>query len=223
MRMDSLLDTKMNLLLSLMKLGNFPLPSHVLLGLLHDYKSPYDKIVEMVKKGWLIQLRKGLYLVSPKLTQAAPESFLIANHLYGPSYVSLESALSYWGIIPEKVYEITSVTPRLSHQMINEIGRFTFWHLPVNYYSLGLQSIEIANKQVVLIASKEKAVCDQIISTSGLIIRSKKQALDYLIDDLRIERDVLCKLDLNEMNEWTSICPKKQSIILTVQAISDLC
>jgi predicted transcriptional regulator of viral defense system len=213
----------MDLILSLKDFGSFPLPTHVLLRLLNDYKSPYDKIVEMVKKGWLIQLRKGLYQVSPKITKMTPESFLIANHLYGPSYVSLESALSFWGLIPERVFEITSVTSRLSHQITNQMGRFSFLHLPVNYFSLGLKSIEVADKQNVLIASKEKAICDQIISTSGLNIRSKKQALEYLIEDMRIEEEDLCLLNLSEINDWISLSPKKQSLVFTIQAISELC
>jgi hypothetical protein len=207
---------------SLYQLGNVPIDTSILMQLLKDYKSPYDKIVEMVNKGWLVKMRRGLYIVSPKLTHRSPESFLIANHLYGPSYISLESALSFWGLIPERVFETTSVTTRLSYKITNEIGRFSFLRLPLNYFSLGFRSIEIAEKQMVIIASKEKALCDQVISTSGLNIRSKKQAITYLIDDLRIEYEELIKLDLNMMAEWTSICPKKQSIIHIIHAISKI-
>ena len=91
-------------------LGEIPLSRQLILELLKDYKRPNDKISEWVKNGELINLRRGLYIPGSESNLPKPEPFLIANHLRGPSYVSLESALSYWGLIPERVYEITSVT-----------------------------------------------------------------------------------------------------------------
>jgi len=100
-------------------LGEIPLSRQLILELLKDYKRPNDKISEWIKNGELISLRRGLYIPGPKSDIEKPEPFLIANHLCGPSYVSLESALSYWGLIPERVYEITSVT--LKSKKINSV------------------------------------------------------------------------------------------------------
>src|SRR5207249_521375 len=87
-----------------------PLTRQLLMDLLKDYKRPNDKINELVKKGELTPVKKGFYIPGPKLNIPKPESFLIANHLWGPSYISLETALSYWAFIPERVYEVSSVT-----------------------------------------------------------------------------------------------------------------
>ena len=163
---------------------------------------PYDKINNLVKKGLLIQLRRGLYLAGPALNIAQPETFLVANHLYAPSYISLDSALSYWGMIPEKVIEITSCTTQLSKRFKTPLGGFTYFKIPLNYYSLGVERVALTKKQTVLMACQEKALLDKIISTSGIVFRSKKQVEAYLLQDLRMDEDILKELDLNKMTCW---------------------
>ena len=91
-------------------LGETPFPRHFMLELLKDYQRPNDKISELVRSGELVSIRRGLYIPGAETDLPAPLPFLIANHLRGPSYVSQEAALSYWGIILERVYEITSST-----------------------------------------------------------------------------------------------------------------
>lgn len=78
-----------------------PISRHLILELLNDYQRPNDKISELLKSKALISLRRGLYITRTKMDLPKPEPFLIANHLRGSSYVSLESALSYWNMIPE--------------------------------------------------------------------------------------------------------------------------
>ena len=87
-----------------------PISRHLILELLSDYHSPNDKISELLKSKELVSIRRGLYIIGLKMDLPSPEPFLTANHLRGPSYVSLESALSYWNMIPERVYEISSVS-----------------------------------------------------------------------------------------------------------------
>ncbi|WOC53101.1 Transcriptional regulator, AbiEi antitoxin, Type IV TA system (plasmid) [Bergeyella porcorum] len=79
----------------------------VLLSLLKGYKRPNDKISEMMKQGELISLKKGYYIFNQEIS---PERFSIANALYGPSYISMESAFSFYGMIPEQVFSISSAT-----------------------------------------------------------------------------------------------------------------
>ena len=74
--------------------NNAPLTRPVILDMLKDYKRPNDKISELIKSGELTPLKKGLYIPGIKTDLTGPETFLIANHLWGPSYVSLESAMS---------------------------------------------------------------------------------------------------------------------------------
>ena len=72
-----------------------PISKHLILELLSGYQRPNDKISALIKSKELVSIRRGLYMVGPKTDLPSPEPFLIANHLRGPSYVSLESALSY--------------------------------------------------------------------------------------------------------------------------------
>ncbi|MCU0353329.1 MAG: hypothetical protein MUD08_06245 [Cytophagales bacterium] len=195
------------------------LPKHVVLHLLKDYKRPYDKINELVQKGELTLLKRGVYMPGPKLSIAKPASFLIANHLWGPSYVSLESALAHWGLIPERVYETTSVTLKESKVYKTPAGRFVYTHLPPPYYSFGIKRLEVADKQAVLIASPEKALCDKIVTTSGVLLRSPKQTLDFLTEDLRIDADLMQTLDAREIRSWTTDAPKQSSLLMLAKTL----
>ena len=201
---------------------NIPLSRQVLLSLLHGYKRPNDKISELIKSGDLIPLKKGLYIAGIKTDLIGPESFLIANHLWGPSYVSLESALSYWGIIPERVYEVSSITMKGSKKYKTPTGRYSYRSMPSPYYSFGIKSIELAPKQVVRIATPEKALCDQIITTTGLALRSPIQTRKYLLEDLRIDPEQLQKFNLKEIKSWITAVPKKESLRMLVKTLEKL-
>lgn len=86
----------MNFRLKIKEFAHAPIHRHQILEVLKDYKRPSDKISELIKNGELISLKKGLYIVGPTTNLRPPEPLLIANHLRGPSYISIESALSYW-------------------------------------------------------------------------------------------------------------------------------
>jgi hypothetical protein len=137
----------------------------------------------------------------------------------GPSYVSLDTALFYWGLIPERVFEISSVTTRSSKKISTQNVVYTFTHLPIAYYPLGIQSLSLTETQTVLIASPEKALCDKVITTSGINLRSKKQAMAFLVEDLRIEKDQLREFNLREMVNWLPVCPKKKSLHCIIDMI----
>ena len=199
-----------------------PISTSLLLGLLRGYSRPYDKIMEMVNQGILVQLRRGLYMTSPLVSKITPEPFLIANHLYGPSYISLDSALFHWGLIPERVFEISSVTTKVSKRFVVNNVVYSFTHLPIAYYPLGIQSLSLTETQTVLIASPEKALCDKVITTAGINLRSRQQTLAFLVEDLRIEKDQLRELNTIDMINWLPICPKRKSIQLLIETISAL-
>lgn len=212
----------MNYRIDLSKYSDQPISTQVLLGLLKGYSRPYDKIMEMVNQGILVQLRRGLYMTSSLVSPITPEPFLIANHLYGPSYISLDSALFHWGLIPERVFEISSVTPRMSKKIMVQNVVYSYTHLPIAYSPLGIQSISLTKTQTVLIASPEKALCDKVITTAGINLRSRQQALAFLVEDLRIEKDQLSKLNTTEMTSWLPVCPKSKSIQLLIETLSAL-
>lgn len=199
-----------------------PLTRQIMMDVLKKYKRPNDKISELVKKGELTALKKGFYVAGPKTNISQPEPFLIANHLRGPSYVSRDAALSYWGLIPERVYEISSITTKTSKSYKTPLGRFSYYHLPLPYYSFGIKSVQLTSRQVVLIASPEKAICDKIITTSGIFLRSHKQVREYLIDDLRIDEEALRTLDYREISSWIRDAPKHNSLSMFVNTIREL-
>ncbi|WP_395783334.1 hypothetical protein [Aquirufa sp.] len=212
----------MNITLRLLAFSGQALSTQVLLGILADYQRPYDKIVDLVKQGYLVQLRKGLYIISSNIDSQQPEPFLIANHLYGPSYISLDSALFYWGLIPERVFEQTSVTTKLSKRFTSQHISYSYTHLPSYYYALGIQSVLLAEKQSAMLASPEKALCDKIVTTAGINLRSHSQTQAFLMEDLRIEKENLQQLNHSEMITWLPNSPKKNSLRMLIETITSL-
>ena len=199
-----------------------PLTRQIMMDLLRDYQRPYDKISELVKKGQLTPVKNGLYIPGPNTKTLKPEPFMVANHLRGPSYVSLEAALSYWDLIPERVYEVSSVTTKSSKTYSTPLGRFSYFRAPLPYYAFGIKSVALTARQVVLMASPEKALCDKIVMTSGILLRSTRQVQEFLIDDLRIGEEQLQKLDVKEITSWIDNAPKKSSLNLLVKMLSNL-
>lgn len=199
-----------------------PIVHHVLMETLGEYRRPNDKISELIKRGELLALRRGLYVPGPEMDLPIPDLFVIANNLRGPSYISMESALSFWGIIPERVYEISSVTIKTTKEYKTPVGRFSYQHLGSPYYSFGLQSVQLKEQQTTLMASKEKALCDKIILTAGVFLRSIRQTKDFLIEDLRIDEENLVNLDRAIMRTWLDDAPKRSSIEMLIKTLESL-
>lgn len=199
-----------------------PLSHQILFSLLKEYRRPYDKINELVKAGVLVSLKNGFYVVGPGIKAPKAEPFLIANHLFGPSYISLDSALSYWKLIPEKVVETNSVTIKRSKIYNTPIGRFRYIHAPQPYYSFGVTSISLTPKQVALMASAEKALCDKIAFTTGIRLRSRNDVMQFLTEDLRIEKEFLRNLNVQQMKLWIKDAPKKSSIDTVIETLEKL-
>ena len=180
--------------------GIVPIDYGVLASQLTAYKSPRQKIVELVKEGSLIRLKRGLYVVSPKISGKLLSVELIANHMYGPSYVSMESALRYYGLIPEKTYNIDSMTLKRGRKFDNSIARFNYTYCPSHYYSIGVVQV-VTGGISFLIASPEKALCDMIIYTPQLRLRSMIGLQEYLREDLRLDMDEFFKMNISIFRE----------------------
>ncbi|MHB9053473.1 MAG: type IV toxin-antitoxin system AbiEi family antitoxin domain-containing protein [Thermoleophilia bacterium] len=119
-----------------------------------------------VHKGRLIQLRRGLYALAPAWRKVEAHPFLVANKLRRGSYVSLQSALAFHGVIPEQVQVITSVGPGRPETLRNALGAFQFRHL-VAGMMFGYSQMEIATRQLAFVASAEKALLDLAYLTPG--------------------------------------------------------
>jgi len=123
---------------------------------LGDISDKRGKIARMIHAGELLRLRRGLYA-----TQRELNPYCLAASIYGPSYISFETALSFHGLIPEAVYEITSATLKRSREFENVFGRFRYRTIPKKVYPIGIERITEAGLPF-LIASPTKALCDRI-------------------------------------------------------------
>lgn len=136
--------------------------------------------------------------------------------------MSLESALFYWNMIPERAYEISSVTIKTSKLFRTSVGRFSYQQLKVPYYSYGIKNIEYSPKQTMLVASPEKALCDKIVLTPKIQLRSIKQTREFLLDDLRMDNEVLSTLETKVMELWIENAPKGSSLKMLIKALTEL-
>jgi hypothetical protein len=200
-------------------IAELPIATQALLPSLTAYKRPYDKIDEIVSSGYLYQLLRGLYVACSKIKTPHPEPFLLANHLYGPSYVSAESALSYWGLIPEKVTRVTSVTTRKSKLFKTHLGDFDYFHIRQQSYIIGFCQVQLSNQQTVIMASPEKALCDLIIQTRGLNLRSVKQTMRFLEEDIRFDMNALRTMNKILLADCVLFSPKSNSLLVLSKTI----
>lgn len=114
-----------------------------------------------VQAGRVIQLRRGLYTLAVPYQLTPPHPFLIANSLLPGSYVSLQSALAYYGLIPEYVAQTLSVTTQRPAHWRNALGDFRFQHLAPHLF-FGYKLVTITPGQEVFIALPEKALLDLV-------------------------------------------------------------
>lgn len=207
----------------LMRLSHQPLSHQLLVSIFKGYERPNDKIYQLAKEGVIQSVKKGLYIAGPALNiDRRPEPFLLANHILGPSYVSVETALAYHGLIPERVYEIASMTTQAPRKFNTALGTFTYTRLPLPYYAFGIRSEKLDDDQYAMVASPEKALCDKIITTSGLLIRSKKTAREFLIENMRMDEEALRRLNTKEMTTWIKESLKEESLSMVVNVIQEL-
>lgn len=172
--------------------------AQTLLRLLGDYKKPREAILRMVKNEELIRLKNGVYLICEKIrygNQTIIPYEQLANFLYGPSYVSMEWALSFYGMIPERVHTVTSMTLGRNKEFHTPIGDFSYFTLAEKCFSVGVmqkKSSEFLGG--FLIASPEKALADVVFKTCKRL--DKNQLKEELIESKRM--DPKCFQDLNK-------------------------
>ncbi len=204
------------------QLGVIPFNFDVLASYLKDYKSPRQKIIELEKQGTIIRLKRGMYVVSPKITKKNISTELIANHLYGPSYVSMESALRFYGLIPERVFNTSSMTLKRSRTFKNHFGHFTYIYCPANYYSIGISQI-IQEDYAFLIASPEKALCDLIVYTPKLQLRSIKSLRAFLEEDIRLDIDEFYKMNISIFEKCAEVSRYKTEMTSIIKLLKNEC
>ena len=163
-----------------------------------------NKIIQLRQKGVIKSIKKGLYFHKSLIQENYLSKEILANTILGPSYISLEYALSFYNLIPEAVYEMTSVCTKRSKKFNTEVGIFNYKHIKKELFSIGI-NIESATKGNFLIATKEKALCDIIYFTKGIALRSEESMIQFLENDLRIDMQELKEIDIDIVEQYYKV------------------
>lgn len=161
----------------------------------------YALIKRALKDGVLIRLRRGLYLIAAKIAGKPVNELALSLYLYEPSFVSLETALSFYGWIPEAVYTTTSVSPRRAQEFNTSLGIFSYKRVPEKVFYCGVERIE-SSTGTSLIALPWRALADYVY-----VYAKTWENLAALEDDLRIDRSNIEKSSIQVLKDLVRCYP----------------
>ena len=167
------------------------------------------QISRWVKAKKLIQLKRGLYLLAEPYRKISPAEFYIASVLKKPSYISLEKALEYHGLIPEAVSVYTCVTTKRPESFKTPAGRYDYSHVKPSLF-WGYISLNMSG-QIVFMATPEKALLD------FFYLKHVKVSLDYL-KEMRLQN--VRNIKLNKLLEYARRF-KKKNLIETARLVGE--
>jgi predicted transcriptional regulator of viral defense system len=173
------------------------------------FHSLRDNINKWTKKGYIYRLKNNLYTLNENDRKTGVSRFFIANYIYTPSYVSLEYAMYHYGLIPENVYEITSVTTRKTGMFKNYFGAFSYSNVKLDLF-FGYTAFKDENDMRAVIATPEKALLDFIYLR---FCRRKSQgAIEGFIAKNRVQN--LKILNRKKYNEYVLKYPERHREVL---------
>lgn len=157
-------------------------------SLFQDYASPKDKITYLIKKGDLVSIKRGLYILSDEYKKNASRKIL-ASMIYSPSYISMQSALHFYGLIPEAVYSEVSVTTKRTKTFKTPVGIFEYHNSSLKDFLWGLRFAKIDESRQIRIASPIKALYDLMSYSLNNFKKYDDSALLKYIELLRLDED----------------------------------
>ncbi len=169
-----------------------------LISALSAYKNPRVKINALLKKDHIIRVKKGLYVFGPKYANEPYSKETLANLIYGPSYISLEYALSFHGLIPERVEVLTSITYKRNKLFNTPVGAFSYRYIHPLLYSCQITLHPLDDLHTILIASPEKTLCDSLYYMDKIKVATIEK---ILFEDMRIDKNALLNLDISKVEE----------------------
>lgn len=200
---------------ALQKIGAVPFDLSVLQSIFPDCRHITDKARRLEEKGMIVRLKRGLYVANcDNLSRE-----LIANQLYGPSYVSMSWALRFHGLIPERVYLVQSVTTKHSRNFRNPLGNYHYQNCPEEYFPIGI-TMQGSGDIHFLIASPEKALCDYI-NYNRVTLRFMKDVGAFLEEDLRIDTDILGDFNLDIIQRCAEKGRKSDSLFTLLKFLKN--
>ena len=167
-----------------------------------DYSNPLDKVKRDADRGVIFRLTRGLYE-----TDINTNPCFLASSILSPSYLSFDWALSYYGLIPEKVVAITSASfnVRKNKTYINQFGRFEYSDISSSAFSEGLTYLE-SGEYIVKIATKEKAICDSL--SKWRVVENINDLKELMFVDKRIDEDEFASCDFMLMSRLAALYNK---------------
>lgn len=173
------------------------------------------QLTDWVKKGWVEKLKRGIYTLSEQDRSVRISAYCLAPILYSPSYISLESALSYYGLIPEGVYAITSVSTQKTMQFHNKYGQFIYRNIKPAFFT-DFVSEDDGFGNMFYIATPEKALLDFLFfKTKGM----KRVKQDIFENSFRLQN--LESVDRQKLKEIAERLGHKK-IISIVKSLLEL-
>ena len=182
---------------------------------LADYSAIRMKLSRLVEQGVLVRLKRGFFCLGPEYSEKRIELGVIANALYGPSYVSFEAALSLYGLIPERVYGSTSAVIRRAKTFKTPFGCFRFYQIPEAVWGVGVRSERTPNG-TYLMANPTKALCDTLFRKQLLRVTSPKTLRDFLEVDMRFDFDYLGEPDRDVLRAYAT-CGRKTGLFKALE------
>ena len=178
---------------------NMILTNDIIKNNLKEYSNKNTKICREIKNGNLIKIRNGLYETNPNVN-----GYLLAGSIYGPSYLSFDFALSYYGMIPEKVTAYTRATfnKKKKKTYTNKFGTYLYRDIPTKAYPFGINIIE-ENEYICQIASPEKALCDKLYILP--VVKNMTELEQLLFNDLRIDKTEFSQLEVFDILELSKL------------------
>ncbi len=151
------------------------------------------------RAGEVLRLKPGVFVLSPTYRKSEPHPFVLAGILHAPSHISLESALAHHGLIPEAVYQVSSVTVERAREFSTPLGVFSFRRVPARAPRAGVEAVEVARGAWAFIAEPLRAIADAVYLDKTITWR--RDGIGYLTESLRIEEDDLRSISFEALDE----------------------
>ena len=162
------------------------------------------------KQNEILRLKPSLYCLAEVFRKSEIHPFSMAGILVSPSHISLESALSYHGLIPEAVYQVTAVCNGRSRQFTTPFGVFVYKTVPATFPKAGVRDVEVSPNSWAFIAQPARAIADLIYLRRE--VHWNQTDIRFLTDSMRIEEEDLFQLPVSEIDEVIQSLRNKRTL-----------
>jgi len=155
----------------------------------------FSLLKRAVASGEVVRVHRGFYCLATKYLRQKLNPLALAQRIYGPSYISLATALSYHGWIPEAVYTVTSVSLDRSREYGTPLGHFSFTRVPQKTFYAAVARVENANGGSFLLAAPLKALADYVY-----VHKCDWDSARPVVESLRVDEGLLADIDADGLD-----------------------